>query len=34
MMTVWPYILRYRVEGDAMVILRIRYGARSEEPEN
>jgi plasmid stabilization system protein ParE len=33
MTTVWPYILRYRVEGDRVVILRIRHGARDEEPE-
>jgi addiction module RelE/StbE family toxin len=31
MTTVWPYILRYRVEGDAVIILRIRHGAREEE---
>jgi len=30
---VWPYILRYRVEGSTVVILRIRHGARgSDEP--
>lgn len=28
MPSVWPYILRYRVEGDAVFILRIRHGAR------
>jgi plasmid stabilization system protein ParE len=33
MTTVWPYILRYRVEADRVVILRIRHGARDEEPE-
>jgi toxin ParE1/3/4 len=33
MTTVWPYILRYRVEGDAVIILRIRHGAREEETE-
>ena len=33
MTTVWPYILRYRVEGDAVIILRIRHGAREEESE-
>lgn len=27
---VWPYILRYRVEGDTVIILRIRHGARDE----
>ncbi|HEX6376511.1 MAG TPA: type II toxin-antitoxin system RelE/ParE family toxin [Allosphingosinicella sp.] len=26
--TVWPYILRYRVEGNSVLILRIRHGAR------
>ncbi len=31
MTTVWPYILRYRVESDTVVILRIRHGAREEE---
>ena len=30
MTTVWPYVLRYRVEGDAVIILRIRHGARDE----
>ena len=33
MTTVWPYVLRYRVEADRVVILRIRHGARGEEPE-
>src|SRR3954463_6772612 len=28
MVSVWPYILRYRAEADAVVILRIRHGAR------
>jgi plasmid stabilization system protein ParE len=28
MTIVWPYILRYRVEGDAVFILRIRHGAQ------
>jgi len=27
---VWPYILRYRVEGETVIILRIRHGARDE----
>lgn len=31
MTTVWPYILRYRVEADRVIILRIRHGARAEE---
>lgn len=31
MTTVRPYILRYRVEGARVVVLRIRHGARSEE---
>lgn len=31
MTTVWPYVLRYRVEGDAVIILRIRHGARDED---
>lgn len=33
MTTVWPYILRYRVEGEKVLILRIRHGARESEPE-
>ena len=28
MTTVWPYILRYRVESDTVLILRIRHGAQ------
>ncbi|HEX8256585.1 MAG TPA: type II toxin-antitoxin system RelE/ParE family toxin [Allosphingosinicella sp.] len=31
MTTVWPYILRYRVEGETVLILRIRHGAREED---
>jgi addiction module RelE/StbE family toxin len=31
MVTVWPYILRYRTEADSVVILRIRHGARDSE---
>jgi plasmid stabilization system protein ParE len=31
MVTVWPYILRYRVEMDRVIILRVRHGARYEE---
>lgn len=34
MTTVRPYILRYRVEGDRVVILRIRHGARGDAQEN
>lgn len=30
MTTVWSYILRYRVEGERVIILRIRHGARDE----
>lgn len=30
MTTVWPYILRYRVESETVIILRIRHGAREE----
>ena len=29
--TVWPYILRYRVVDDCVIILRVRHGARDEE---
>lgn len=29
--TVWPYILRYRVEAERVIILRIRHGARKED---
>lgn len=32
MTTVWPYVLRYRVEEERVVILRIRHGARDEGP--
>jgi toxin ParE1/3/4 len=32
MTIVWPYILRYRIKGDAVIILRVRHGARDEEP--
>ena len=31
MTTVWPYILRYRVEDETVIILRIRHGAQAEE---
>ena len=31
MTSVWPYILRYRVEDERVIILRIRHGAREEE---
>jgi toxin ParE1/3/4 len=31
MTIVWPYILRYRVQGDVIVILRIRHGAQDED---
>lgn len=31
MTTAWPYILRYRVEEERVVILHIRHGARGEE---
>ncbi len=30
MTVVWPYILRYRVQGETVFILRIRHGAREE----
>jgi toxin ParE1/3/4 len=33
MTTVWPYVLRYRIEADRVVILRIRHGARDEDVE-
>ena len=26
--SVWPYIIRYRVSGDRVLILRVRHGAR------
>ncbi|MGQ0558717.1 MAG: type II toxin-antitoxin system RelE/ParE family toxin [Sphingosinicella sp.] len=32
MTVVWPYVLRYRVERDTVYILRIRHGARDNEP--
>jgi toxin ParE1/3/4 len=28
LVAVWPYIVRYRVTADAVIILRIRHGAR------
>ncbi len=31
MTTVWPYVLRYRMEAERVIILRIRHGARGEE---
>lgn len=27
---VWPYVLRYRVEAETVIILRLRRGARQE----
>ena len=30
MTIVWPYVLRYRVEAERVVILRIRHGARAD----
>lgn len=32
MTIVWPYVLRYRVDGESVFILRVRHGARDEEP--
>ena len=31
MTIVWPYVVRYRVEADRVLILRIRHGARDAE---
>jgi len=31
MTIVWPYILRYRVEDETVLILRIRHGAQERE---
>lgn len=31
MTIIWPYVLRYRVETEQVIILRIRHGARVEE---
>jgi len=28
LVVVWPYIIRYRIDSDRVVILRIRHGAR------
>jgi toxin ParE1/3/4 len=28
LVVVWPYIIRYRIEADRIVILRVRHGAR------
>lgn len=33
MTTVWPYILRYRVEPERVIILRIRHGAQEDDPQ-
>jgi toxin ParE1/3/4 len=30
MTIVWPYVLRYRTEGETVIILRIRHGAQEE----
>jgi toxin ParE1/3/4 len=30
--SVWPYLIRYRVTDDAVIILRIRHGRRRPEP--
>lgn len=31
MKTVWPYVLRYRISGDDVIVLRIRHGAQGED---
>lgn len=31
MTIVWPYVLRYRIEGHKVLILRIRHGAQDRE---
>lgn len=28
---VWPYLIRYRIDGDAVYILRVRHGAQARE---
>ena len=33
LVTVWPYILRYRIEVERVIILRIRHGARDNSEE-
>jgi plasmid stabilization system protein ParE len=33
MTTAWPYVMRYRVEEERVLILHIRHGARGEEPD-
>lgn len=33
MTVVWPYVLRYRVEGDTVLILRVRHGAQAPDEE-
>jgi plasmid stabilization system protein ParE len=30
--SVWPYVIRYRVEDDTVLILRIRHGAQEGAP--
>ncbi len=32
MVVVWPYVIRYRVDADRVVILRIRHGAQKPLP--
>ncbi len=32
MTVVWPYVLRYRVDGGTVIILRIRHGSQDESP--
>jgi toxin ParE1/3/4 len=32
LVSVWPYLIRYRVADDAIVILRIRHGRRRPQP--
>ena len=30
MTVIWPYVIRYRVEQDRVIIVRIRHGARDD----
>lgn len=31
MTVIWPYVIRYRVEGDRVIIVRVRHGARDDD---
>ncbi len=31
MTVIWPYVIRYRVEDERVIIVRIRHGARNDD---